>query len=152
MSVEHRRSERIIDYLPIAVDVIGGGDGQLLAGPFAGSIIDVSRHGACLLMTQVFRNRFHLFHSTREISEAVLKVRINHPPDLSNYILTAHPVWLDLFQQQEIRAFKMGIEFTENPEAGQMKALQQALQKNQEERGNWWRKHCKFWGKNKQSA
>jgi len=149
MSIDHRRSERIIEYLPVEVHVVGGSGGQGLAGPFSGSIIDVSNHGACLLMTQVFHNNFHLFYSTRETSEALLQVTINLPPDINNYILHAVPIWLDLFRQQEIRAFKIGIEFTENPDAGQMKELQNALQKNQGERGNWWRKHCKFWGRNR---
>ena len=152
MSTEHRRSERIIDYLPIAVHAVDDQDGQPLAGPFSGSIIDISRHGACLLMTQVFHDGFHLFHSTRDTSNAVLQVTIILPPDLNNYTVTGVPIWMDLFRQQKIRAFKMGIDFTENPEANQMKELQKALQKNQEKRGSWWQKHCQSWGKNGESA
>ena len=148
MSVEQRKSERIIDYLPIEVHAVNENDGHLLAGPFSGSIIDISSYGACLLMTQVFHNGFHLFYSTRDTSDAVLQITINHQPDINNYILTAVPIWMDLFRQQEIRAFKMGIEFTGNPEVKQRKELQKALQKNQEQRAGWWMKHCKNWRKN----
>ena len=148
MSVEQRKSERIIDYLPIEVHAVNENDGQPLAGPFSGSIIDISSHGACLLMTQVFHNGFHLFYSTRDTSNTVLEITINHPPDINNCILTAVPIWMDLFRQQEIRAFKMGIEFAGNPEVKQRKELQKALQKNQEQRAGWWMKHCKNWRKN----
>jgi len=148
MSIEHRRSERIIDYLPLEVHAISGSDGQPIAGPFSGSIIDISTHGACLLMTQVFHNGFHLFYSTRDTNNTVLQLTINHPPDIDNYVLTAVPIWLDLFRQEEIRAFKMGIEFTNNQEGNQMKELQYALQKNQKKRGRWWMQHYKNWGRN----
>ncbi len=147
MSVEHRRSKRIIDYLPLEVHAVDGQDRQILAGPFSGRIIDISSNGACLLMTQVFRNGFHIFHSTRETSDALLQLTINHPPDITNCVLTAVPVWMDLFRQKEISAFKMGIEFTEDPEANQMKELLRALQENQEKRGGWWMRHCKIWGR-----
>ena len=148
MSVEQRKSERIIDYLPIEVHAVDGTEGQFIAGPFSGSIIDISSHGACLLMTQVFYNGFHLFYSTRDTSNAVLQITINHPPDINDRILTGIPIWMDLFRQQEIRAFKMGIEFTGNPEVKQMKALQKALQINQGQRAGWWMRHCKDWRKN----
>jgi hypothetical protein len=147
MSVEYRRSKRIIDYLPLEVHAVQGQDNQPIAGPFSGRIIDISTHGACLLMTQVFHNGFHIFHSTRDTSDAFLQLTINHPPDLNDLRLTAVPVWLDLFRQQEIRAFKMGIEFTENPEARQMQELRKALQKNQGTRAGWWLAHCKIWEK-----
>ena len=149
MSVEQRKSERIIDYLPIEVHAVGERDGQPIAGPFSGRIIDISSHGACLLMTQVFHDGFHIFHSTRDTSNTLLQLTINHPPDLNNCILTALPIWLDLFRQQEIRAFKMGIEFTESPEMSRMKELQKALQVNQNKRASWWLKHYKKWRENR---
>ncbi len=148
MSFEHRRSKRIIDYLPLEVYAVCGKNGSPpIAGPFSGRIIDISTHGACLLMTQVFRNGFHIFHSTRESSETVLQLTIDLPPKINNYILRAEPIWLDLFRQQEIRAFKMGIEFRRDPESGPSKELLKALQENQEKRGGWWLEHCKVWGR-----
>ncbi len=147
MSIESRRSKRIIEYLPLEVYAVQGQDNQPIAGPFSGRIIDISTHGACLLMTQVFLNNFHIFHSTRDTNNTFLQLVINHPPDIDNCRLNAVPIWLDLFRQQEIRAFKMGIDFTENPEARQMQDLQKALQENQATRANWWQTHCKIWQK-----
>jgi hypothetical protein len=143
MTIEQRRSERIVDFLPLEVHVASGTDGKILAGPFSGRIIDISTHGACLLMTQVMINTFHVFHSTRDLDEAVLRLIIDHPPDLGPHTLSARPVWLDVFRQQEIRAFKMGVEFTEDPEKEQMRKLRAALRHNQDQRAQWWQNHCR---------
>jgi hypothetical protein len=144
MSIENRRSERITDYLPLKVHAVQGTNEPPLAGPFSGRIIDISPHGACLLMTQVLRNGFHIFHSTRETDGILLQLTINDPPDLNHCILTAAPIWLGFFQQQEIRAYKMGIEFTQDPKINQTKELWKAIEKNQKKRGNWWQEHCKI--------
>ncbi|WP_448874030.1 PilZ domain-containing protein [Desulfobulbus propionicus] len=142
MSTDSRRSPRLIDYLPLEVRVLHGPDGRCLAGPFAGRIIDISRHGACLLMSQVMQNTFHVFHSTRESDEAVLQLSINLSPDDPAYLLLARPVWLALFAQEKIRAFKMGVEFTEDPEKQTMRRLREAIQVNQGQRAGWWQRHC----------
>lgn len=142
MTAEHRRSERVADFLPLEVYVVRMGDGQSIAGPFSGRIIDISAHGACLLMTQIMQGGFHLFHSTREIGDAVLKLAIDQQPEIGPAVLTALPVWMDVFRQREIRAFKMGVAFSEDPGKEQMRELREALQKNQAQRGSWWRRHC----------
>lgn len=146
MSVEQRRSPRIIDYLPLEVFAVKARDGQTVAGPFSGRIIDISSHGACLLMTQVFHHGFHIFHSTRDADSTLLQLQISDLPELDPCPLLAVPVWLDLFRRQEIRAFKMGIEFIEGPEGQEMKALQRALKKNQPQRAGWWQAQGWIWG------
>lgn len=141
MNADQRRSQRIIDYLPLEVYAVGRKSSRCLAGPFSGRIIDISLHGACLLMTQVLHNGFHIFHSTRKNSGLLLQLTIDRPPDLNRCILTATPVWLDSFQRQQIRAFKMGIEFIDTPDGMQIRELQEALHKNQEKRARWWMDH-----------
>ena len=140
MTVEHRRSARITDFLPLEVHVLKKDNAQVLAGPFAGRIIDISMHGACLLMSQVFRDGFHLFHTTRDNDAALLRLTFNQPPDLAGLSLIAVPIWMDLYRLREISAFKMGVNFTENPEAQQMKELQRAIRQNQEQRASWWQR------------
>ena len=140
MTVEHRRSARITDFLPLEVHVLKKGNAQVLAGPFAGRIIDISMHGACLLMSQVFRDGFHLFHTTRDNDAALLRLTFNQPPDLAGLSLIAVPIWMDLYRLREISAFKMGVNFTENPEAQQMKELQRTIRENQQQRANWWQR------------
>ena len=140
MTVEHRRSARITDFLPLEVHVLKKDNAQVLAGPFAGRIIDISMHGACLLMSQVFRDGFHLFHTTRDNDSALLRLTFNQPPDLAGLSLIAVPIWMDLYRLREISAFKMGVNFTENPEAQQMKELQRTIRENQQQRANWWQR------------
>lgn len=144
MSIDCRRSPRLIDFLPLEVRVVRDPDNRILAGPFAGRIIDFSRHGACLLMSQVMQNAFHVFHSTREINNAALQLSITLSPDSPEYLLVAHPIWLALFQQEKIRAFKMGVEFTEDPEKETMCALREAIHANQGQRAGWWQRHCNY--------
>ncbi|RUM36473.1 MAG: hypothetical protein DSY57_05540, partial [Desulfobulbus sp.] len=81
MITELRRSKRVTDYLPILVNAKNEATGRRLAGPFSGRIIDISEHGACLLMTQVMQNTYHVFHSTREEDSRVLQLTINVPPE-----------------------------------------------------------------------
>lgn len=146
MDSESRRSQRILDYLPLEVRVVGKQAGRILAGPFSGRIIDLSAHGACLLMSQVMHNSFHVFHSTREVDDCVLQLMIDHPPDLDHCILSAMPVWMGLVRQEEIRAFKMGVEFIGDSEDPQIRELREAIRKNQGQRGSWWQKFGRFVG------
>ncbi|ADW18965.1 hypothetical protein Despr_2831 [Desulfobulbus propionicus DSM 2032] len=144
MNIEQRRSPRLVDYLPLEVHVVHKRDGHVIAGPFSGRIIDLSIHGACLLMSQVMHERFHLFYSTRETDERLLHLTIDHPPELQHCTLAAQPVWMALFRQQQIRAFKIGVEFTGNPEKQHMREIQEALRKNRPERSNKWIELCSY--------
>lgn len=141
MITELRRSKRITDYLPILVTAKEETSGTMLAGPFSGRIIDISEHGACLLMSQVMKDAYHVFHSTREDDSRILQITINVPPDNIPFSITAHPIWLDLFRQEQVRAFKMGIEFITGPENELIKKLQKAMKVQQHKRGAWWTSH-----------
>lgn len=141
MSSDSRRSPRLIDYLPLEVRVIRAVDHHLLAGPFAGRIIDISIHGACLLMTQVLQQHVHVFHTPRTTEGLVLQLDIDLDGEQGHYLLTARPIWLSAVRQHSILAYKMGIEFTTDPDKEQMRELRQALNANQEQRAAWWQRH-----------
>lgn len=141
MTIEHRRSERSVDFLPLEVHAVEAEGGQILAGPFSGRIIDISAHGACLLMTQILDHLFHVFHSTRESGNSLLRLTIDLPPDLAPLLLTARPVWICAFQQREIKAFKMGVEFCDDPASDRMQEVLDMLSREQQRRGAWWQRH-----------
>ena len=141
MITELRRAKRLTDYLPIVVRARNGVNGKELTGPLSGRIIDISTHGACLLMTQVMSQNFHIFHSTRENDSYLLQLTINLPPDIVNFAIQARPIWMQLFHKDRIRAFKMGVEFITSPEGKQMKHLQRAIRKQQKKRSAWWSSH-----------
>lgn len=143
MITELRRSKRVADYLPITVDAKNKSSGALLSGPFSGRIVDISDHGACLLMTQVIKDRYHVFHSTLEDDSRVLRLSIIIPPENFNFSIICNPIWLREFQQEQIRAFKMGVDFAHQPGGEQIKLLREAMQVQQKKRAGWWSAHTK---------
>ncbi len=142
MIIDLRKSTREMDYLPVTVHAVNGVDGVPLAGPFSSRIIDFSSSGACLLMTQVLKDRYHVFHTTRENNSSLLLLTINIPPHSEEYKIQARPVWLNVFSQHNIRAFKIGVEFLSNPKGKYITEIQKALQKGRSKRGKWWADTC----------
>lgn len=139
--IENRRTKRITDYLPITVTAIDNMTGATISCNFSGRIIDISEQGACLLMTQIIRGTFHIFHTTREYTSGLLQLSINIPPDNIFFSITAKPIWMNIFQQDQIRAFKLGVKFTTIPKEKQMIRLQKSIKVQQKQRGNWWSSH-----------
>lgn len=114
MNTELRRSKRYADFLPISVSVRKNDNGSQVAGPFSARIVDLSSHGACLLLTQVMMQSFHIFHSTREddLTDLVLHINIQSRPDTIEIL--AQPVWLNAAKLDDIKVFKMGVDFVNN--------------------------------------
>lgn len=138
MISELRRSKRYTDFLPISVSAMSGVSNSSIAGPFSGRIIDISRHGACLLMTQVLLKTYHVYHSTRDDDSSFLQLHINLPPNLNNFIIPARPVWLVPFDMEDIKAYRMGVDFMLSPDGEQMKRLEKVMMKKQKERDVLW--------------
>ncbi|HER63336.1 MAG TPA: PilZ domain-containing protein [Desulfobacteraceae bacterium] len=138
MNTDLRRSKRYADFLPISVVAVPGGDNAAPIGPFSGRIIDISRHGACLLMTQVLQKNYHVYHSSMDNKESILELHINVPPELRKLVIPCRPVWISPFQVEEIKAFRMGVDFLINPEGEKMQRLEKELMKKQKERDELW--------------
>lgn len=147
MITDLRRSKRYNDFLPISVSALSAKTNSTLAGPFSGRIIDISRNGACLLMTQVLVKTYHIYHSTREDDSAFLELLINLPPDLVEFAIPARPVWIGPFVIEDIKAYKMGVDFMINPEGEQMRKLEAVLMKKQKERDDLWTTMTNTWKK-----
>ncbi|MCL7488562.1 MAG: PilZ domain-containing protein [Desulfobulbaceae bacterium] len=138
MNTDLRRSKRYADFLPISVFAVPGGESGETVGPFSGRIIDISRHGACLLMTQVLQRNYHVYHSTMDNEESILELHINIPPELCNLVIPCRPVWINPFQIEEIKAFRMGVNFLLSPEGEKMQRLEKELMKKQKDRDELW--------------
>ncbi|MDH3329803.1 MAG: hypothetical protein OEM01_11260, partial [Desulfobulbaceae bacterium] len=100
--------------------------------------VDISKNGACLLMTQVLLKTYHIFHSTREDDSSFLQLHINLPPELVDFIIPARPVWFGSFDIEDIKAYRMGVDFLINPDGEQMKKLENVMMKKQKERDELW--------------
>ena len=142
MITDLRRSKRIADYLPVQVFACTELAGRRVAGPFSGRIIDISRHGACLLMTQVLRGTYHVFYSIQQEKDHFLEVDIALDECEDTFVVLARPIWMNLFEQSEIKAYRLGIEFLVQPDSGEMRALRKAMQEHQQERAAWWRAYA----------
>lgn len=110
-SEELRRSHRYADFLPISITVRNTSDLSLIAGPLSARIIDVSNHGACLLLTQIMIQSYHIFHSTREDESAVLALDISLPSRPEPIEISSRPIWLNSTKLDDIKVFKMGVDF-----------------------------------------
>lgn len=138
MISELRRSKRYTDFLPISVTAMSGITNSTIAGPFSGRIIDISKNGACLLMTQVLSKTYHIFHSTKEDDSSFLQLHINLPPELVDFVIPARPIWLGPFEIEDIKAYRMGVDFLINPDGEQMARLEKVMMKKQGERDDLW--------------
>lgn len=126
-SEELRRSHRYADFLPISITVRKIDDNSLEAGPLAARIIDVSNHGACLLMPQVMVHSYHIFHSTREDESVVLVLHItlsSHPEPIE---IKSKPVWLNATKLNDIKVFKMGVDFTDKIDTKLMQKINRQI-------------------------
>ncbi|PIE56592.1 MAG: hypothetical protein CSA34_02955 [Desulfobulbus propionicus] len=144
MLTELRRSTRHPDYLPLEIHVVDSATGNQLAGPYSGRIIDLSRHGARLLLTQVMQENHHIFYSTRENDAHLLQLIFEEPPEIIGSIIRAVPVWFDLCRNERITAFMMGIEFIPSSESKKIKQLFKVIERNQQHRSAWWNSNANF--------
>lgn len=124
-----RRSKRYNRFLPIGISALDLTSNKIVAGPFPGRIINISRHGACLLMSRLTSNSFHMFHSVNENDRICLQLIINIQPEIINCIIPGRPVWLDTFREDDFRAYKLGIEFINDADSRDMMYLEQVVKK-----------------------
>ncbi|MCI5138189.1 MAG: hypothetical protein D3922_07185 [Candidatus Electrothrix sp. AR1] len=111
-------------YLPIEITAQHAGTGKIMAGPLRGKLFDLSKNEACLLMSEIMDDTYHLFYSTQEDNLLFLNIFFDLPPALDEHFkMTAIPLWFNIFQQGQNRNFIMGVEFTPNIEEKIMRKL-----------------------------
>jgi hypothetical protein len=126
-------------YLPIEIVAQHAENGKVMAGPLAGRLFDISKSGACLLMSQIMHKKYHLFYSTQENNLLSLQLFIDLPPDIEDLKIPAHPLWFNLFQQGQIRNFIMGVEFPPNFGEKKIKKLLATINRHRKKRNESWR-------------
>lgn len=119
MNTELRRSKRINDFLAVSVIARNDLNGCKEVGPFAGRIINISKHGACLLMSLGVLDSYNIYRSTYKNDSLHLEIQGNIPTDIPDFTLSGSPVWMDPIVIDDIRAFKMGIDFISSKDSEQ---------------------------------
>ena len=129
MNTELRRSERYQDFLPISVSVRKNDTRSQVAGPFSARIVDFSTNGACLLLTKVMIQSFHIFHSTRddELNDLVLHIDTHSRQDTIEIL--AQPVWLNAAKMDDIKIFKMGVDFMSSIDDDLLQSINKMIDK-----------------------
>ena len=125
MKQDQRKLQRISEFRPVSVS-IRNRRGEVLAGPFAGRVVDICRDGACLLMSQVQHGTWHVFHSPGKDHALVLELVVTLPEQGVSQTITARPVWLNTFERDELQERVMGVAFLSsdnNGEAGYVPSL-----------------------------
>ena len=111
MNTELRRSKRYDDFLAVSVIARNRTNGNREVGPFAGRIINISRHGVCLLMSLGVLDSYNVYRSTHKNDSMHLEIQGSIPYETDNFTLSARSIWMDPFVLDDIRAFKMGVHF-----------------------------------------
>ena len=127
MITELRRSKRYNDFLAVSVVAQNGLSREQEAGPYAGRIINISRHGACVLLSLAMLETYKVYSSTWKNDSSFLEVQGCLPDSIGNFRLNGRPIWMEPVLIDEIRAFKMGVEFLTNPYGDQMDDIMETV-------------------------
>ena len=111
MNTDLRRSQRHNDFLPVSVTACKRSDGKTEVGPFAGRIVNISKHGVCVLMSLGVLDSYNIYRATYQNDSLHLEINGKLPQVVEEFSLSATPIWMDPFVIDDIRAFKMGVDF-----------------------------------------
>jgi len=111
MNTNLRRSQRFNDFIAISVIARNKTDGSKRIGPYSGRLINISRHGACILMSLGTLESYDVYRSTYDSNTMCLEIEGSALQEKKNFTLSGRPVWMDPFILDDLRAFKMGVEF-----------------------------------------
>jgi len=123
MNTELRRSKRYNDFLAISIIAKNGLNRETEAGPYSGRLINISRHGACVLLSLAMLESYNVYSTTSKNDSSFLEIHGNIPDKIGYFTLTARPIWMEPIIIDGIRAFKMGVEFLINPYGEQMEDI-----------------------------
>ena len=127
MISELRRSRRYNDFLPVTVIAVNGIKAAIESVPFSARVINISRHGACLLMSRVMAKQYHIFETTRENDSFFLKLKRVVAQNRQSFTVPARPIWMKAFDLDDIHVFRLGIEFIINPDGAQMDGIMETV-------------------------
>ena len=111
MTTNLRRSQRYNDFISVSIVARNQTNGSREIGPYAGRIINISRHGACVLMSLGTLESYDVYRSTYNNNTMCLEIEGSTLQENKNFTLSGRPVWMDPFILDDLRAFKMGVEF-----------------------------------------
>lgn len=88
-----------------------------IEGEIKATVLNISREGACLMVSHLFLDRTHIFFST--LGEGTHTLELHQPfsdeasPENGSQPIVARSVWMDRYPHDPEPSFVMGIEFLE---------------------------------------
>jgi len=140
---ERRRAVRLSGDIPAALVLRHGCQGEIIAGPSPGEILDVSVCGAGLSIEQIRVESYHLFYTPQDKPGYVLHLQVEPPPEDESGIETisipVRPMRFDrvLGDENEHKPFYVGVEFLLEPDDEQVQLLVRLLDEKNKGKG-WW--------------
>jgi hypothetical protein len=123
MSSDQRHEPRHREFIPVSVTALEHGSGRKLAGPLGGRLINISRHGACLLMSTPAATAEGLSTTSANGKDSLLEIRGTLPEGETPFTLAARAVWSTPMVVDDMHGLQMGVQFADQLEDGQLQAL-----------------------------
>ncbi|MEW6427830.1 MAG: PilZ domain-containing protein [Thermodesulfobacteriota bacterium] len=124
--MDKRRFERV----PVAVDieilVLRKGSGEIVGGPVAAAVVDVSPAGAGLTLASIRAGALHLFYGPKDDLNLVLRLRFSGEDGAPRHI-DVIPVWFDKELDSAPPFYRLGVEFIERPASPSVRELLRIL-------------------------
>jgi hypothetical protein len=107
---DKRRIDRIAAGLQVELVLYDNREENILAGPTAALVRDISRFGAGLILPKIRVNNHHLFYEPNEKS-SLLYLEKGWPDGSRAFSIQVQPKWYRLVDDEEGNLFCLGIEF-----------------------------------------
>ena len=127
MHSDQRRATRYNDFIPFFVTAQNGMNGMLAAGFSSGRIINISRSGACLLLSLDMLDSYDVYRASIRKASPFLEIQGTMSPETGQFKLSASPVWFQPFIMDNLCAFKMGVKFLGNPDGERMNTIIESI-------------------------
>ncbi|MFT5700802.1 MAG: hypothetical protein ACI8ZB_003687 [Desulforhopalus sp.] len=106
------RQTRIESNLPVWLRLQETSTKQLHPGQVSGTIINISKGGACLRIPKLLINGKHLFFTTLNSTHTLLLQLQMSTDTFDDVSIPANSVWMDSVEHLNHMVFKVGISFT----------------------------------------
>ncbi len=113
MDLFNRLRQRISIEIPVNVFLQNKTTGKISSRHAPGTLVNLSKVGACIIFTKIILDGTHLFFTSLEQAENNLFLKDFSVNDAESCVV-ATAVWMDICTYNQQPSFKMGIKFQED--------------------------------------
>lgn len=106
------RTQRITTDIDITILLQDARNGEVLAGPVAGTLRNISEGGACVEVSMLLISGFHLFYQTLNTDAFSLLLQGEIPSKkAAKFSVAATSVWMIPVEEGRASGFQIGVQF-----------------------------------------